>query len=332
MDAETYRLAQSIRPLCAEVYEDERSRPDSGPTVMIRSGSLRVSPGRAAFQVVLALGLLASASPTWGQSAVPPADEPSHRILLLYSESRLIPSVVNVDQAFRSTLATSLPERVHFYTEFLDLTAFQGDMPRSELCELLRRKYQNRRIYLIVSQGQLTVPLALQIRDGLFPHAPVVLIAVEASAFADLSSGSGVTGTWRRRGWRETLDLGRRLPPGTRRAIVLVGSSVAERLWLESAREQLADVDGAVEIRYLIDWRLEDILDAVAALSTDTVVLTGPFLRDGTGRDFVTTEATRRIAAASAVPVYALTDGVVGSGVVGGHVMDFESHGRVAAD
>ena len=299
---------------------------------MIRPGTRCVSPGRAAFRVGLAPALLAPASPTWGQPAVPSADEPTHRILLLYSESRLIPSVVNVDQAFRSTLATGLPERIYFYTEFLDLNAFQGDMPRSELWELLRLKYQNRRIDVIVSQGQLTVPLALQIRDGLFPRAPVVLVAVEASAFADLSPGSGVTGTWRQRGWRNTLDLARRLHPGTRRAIVLVGSSVAERLWLESAREQLADVGGAVEIRYLVDWRLEDILDAVAALSKDTVVLTGPFLRDGTGRDFVTTEATRRIAAASTVPVYALTDGVVGSGVVGGHVMDFESHGRVAAD
>ena len=100
---------------------------------MIRPGTRCVSPGRAAFRVGLALALLAPASPTWGQPAVPSADEPTHRILLLYSESRLIPSVVNVDQAFRSTLATGLPERIYFYTEFLDLNAFQGDMPRSEL-------------------------------------------------------------------------------------------------------------------------------------------------------------------------------------------------------
>src|SRR5262245_57740704 len=168
-----------------------------------------------------------------------------YRVLLLYSESRLTQSVVSADQAFRSALEASSPKRVYFYTEFLDLNAFQGALPQSELREILRRKYQDRRIDLIVAQGQLTVPLALQTRDQLFPSVPVVLMSVEASTLADLSPESGVTGTWRDRGWRCTLDLARRLHPGARHAVVIVGSSVAERLWLQSAREQLAPLAGA---------------------------------------------------------------------------------------
>ena len=40
---------------------------------------------------------------------------------------------------------------------------------------------------------------------------------------------------------------------------------------------------------------------------------------------------TAKMVAASPVPVYGLTDGVIGAGVVGGHVVSFEAHGKVAA-
>src|ERR1043166_8436831 len=40
----------------------------------------------------------------------------SYRVLLLYSETRLTPSVVRTDQALRSTLEARSPRPVHFYT------------------------------------------------------------------------------------------------------------------------------------------------------------------------------------------------------------------------
>src|SRR6185295_11077602 len=58
----------------------------------------------------------------------------------------------------------------------------------------------------------------------------------------------------------------------------------------------------------------------------------GVFFRDATGRDFSTPEALTRIAAAASVPVYALTEAAIGTGVVGGNVSSFEAHGRVGAE
>ena len=220
--------------------------------------------------------------------------EPGYRVLLLYSESRLTPSVVSADQALRSTLEARSSRPVHFYTEFLDLNSSHGASLQGNLRELVGPKYRARRIDLIVAQGQLSVPFTLQNRVELFSSAPVVFIAVEPSTFADLSVKGIATGTWRHRAWAETLDLARRLHPGTRRATVLVGSSMGERLWMEAARQQLAAYLGSIEISYLVDWPFEDVLQAAAALPKDAVVLAGPFLRDRTGRDFATPAAHRR--------------------------------------
>ena len=163
----------------------------------------------------------------------------SYRVLLLYSEARLTPSVVRTDQALRSTLEARSPRPVYFYTEFLDLNSFRGAALHDELVKLLRVKYRQRPIDLIVAQGQLTVPFVLQNRADLFSSPPVVFVSVEPSTFAHLSSDSTITGTWRARGWGVTLELARRLHPGIRRAVVVVGASEAERLWADSARQQL---------------------------------------------------------------------------------------------
>jgi signal transduction histidine kinase len=75
---------------------------------------------------------------------------------------------------------------------------------------------------------------------------------------------------------------------------------------------------------------LEAIVEQVAALPPRTVVLLGPFLRDATGREFSPADASTRIAAASKVPVHTVSSAMLGSGVVGGHVVSFEAHGREA--
>jgi hypothetical protein len=107
---------------------------------------------------------------------------------------------------------------------------------------------------------------------------------------------------------------------------------VPARPGLAGAGPQLAAPGGSIEVGYLAGLRLDEILREVGSLARGTVVLIGPFLRDATGRDFLTPEAIRRIAAASTVPVYGLTDNSVGTGIVGGQVVSFEAHGRVAAE
>ena len=264
--------------------------------------------------------------------APPGGEEQSRHVLLLYTEPRLTPSIVSVERVLPSTVQARSPVPVHFYTEFLDLNMFNEATPQPELRELLRKKYAGRHIDLIVAGGRLAVPIAFENRADLFSNAPVVFIAVDRFSAADLHLDAAVTGTWMRQGWAETLELARRFRPGTQRAVVVVGSTPAERFYVQAAREQLAAHAGSMEIRYLIDRKFEDVLTEIAGLEKNSVVLVGPFLRDGTGRDFTTVAAIGRISAVSKVPVFGITEASVGAGAVGGQVLSFEAHGKVAAD
>jgi len=86
-----------------------------------------------------------------------------------------------------------------------------------------------------------------------------------------------------------------------------------------------------VAITYLTDVTVDEMVRQVRALPPRTVVIMGPVLRDASGRDSTTPEVARQLAAASSAPVFGLTDTILGTGAVGGSVVDFEAHGRVAA-
>ena len=308
----------------------------------VRQGCLksRLSVAALALWMLLAGSGLAVGQPVPSTGGPPPSDPrpvpdgpgKARRVLLLYGAPRLTPAIVAVDTAIRSTIESRSPVPVTFYTEYLDFTLFGGDEPQPELRALLQRKYATRPIDLIVATASRPLRVALRNRKDLFSNAPVVFVSVDTKAAADLRLDAEVTGTWLHIGWTETLDLARRLQPDIRRAVVIGGVTPADRVWLDQARQQLAMRSGSVEVEYLAGPVLEDVLKAVAALPTRTVVLVGPFLRDVTGRDFVMPEAIGRIAASSSVPTYGVMDSAVGAGAVGGHVVSFEAHGRTAAD
>ena len=288
-------------------------------------------PRRVRRLAALAVGalslLVVSAPPARGESA--PA---SRRVLLLFTEPRLTPALVAVDTAIRSTMESRSPGGQSFYTEYLDLNLFDGAAPLAELRELLRRKYASRPLDVILAGGSRALQIALRNRADLFSNAPVVFIAVDPTAAADLPIEADVTGTWLHLGWAETLELARLLQPDIRRAVVITGAAMAEQVWMAAARQQLAATGRSIEVEFRAGPRVEDLLAEVRGLSPGTVVLAGAFLRDVTGRDFTTATVVGRIAAASRVPVYVSTEAPVGAGVVGGHVVSFEAHGRVAAD
>jgi PAS domain S-box-containing protein len=245
----------------------------------------------------------------------------------------LLPAVVSFDQAVRAALQARVPGPVYFYTEYLDLSLFDGDEPQRELREWLRRKYARRAIDLIIPADSRSLRIALRNRADVFAGAPIVFAAVDPGAAAALKLGPEITGTWLALDWAGTLETALRLQPQTRRAVVVNGSSSGvDRVWLTAARTQLAPFLGRLEITYVTDRALEDVLRDVAALPAHTVLLVGAFQRDAAGRNFLTRDAVARIAAAASVPTYALAETLVGTGVVGGRVVSFEAMGVKTAE
>src|SRR6185436_17997474 len=107
------------------------------------------------------------------------------------------------------------------------------------LRDLLRLKYQDVRLDLIVAFGPRALRTALDYRAELAPGAPIVFMAVDSAG--DLQLPRDVTGVLMTLDSMDTLGAALRLQPETRRVVVVSGTSALDKRWVAAARSAFAD-------------------------------------------------------------------------------------------
>jgi signal transduction histidine kinase len=264
-----------------------------------------------------------------GSATAADADRPPH-VLLLFAESRLLPALVEADAAFRSTVSSSLGSSVVFHTEFLDLPPTPSAAYERRLRDLLRIKYQDVHLDLIMAFGPTALRMAVDNRAELGPGVPIVFMGVES--VGDLKLPGDVTGVLMIPDWMDTLGAALRLQPETRRVFVVSGTSALDQRWVAAARAAFADAPAHVHFTYVTDLPLEKVASRLAALPDGTIVFLIGFLRDSTGRNFGALEALERLVERSRVPIYGLGGTRMGRGIVGGRLIDFEKQGIRAGE
>jgi signal transduction histidine kinase len=251
-------------------------------------------------------------------------------VVLLYPEARLLPEILAVEDAIRPTLDPD--GAVNLYTEYLDLARVSDEQYERRVIAFLREKYAGRRVDLVMPVAFPTLRFFLKHRAELFPGVPAVFCAANLDAVAGLELGSHITGVRLPSAWGATLEAALALQPGTRRAVVITGTSEIDQNLQAAAAHDLARYGDRVEVTYLAGWPIARLLDEVAALPKDSVVLFVSLLRDQAGRLFTDPEAVSLIARASSVPVYSWSETHLGHGIVGGRLASFEIQGIRAAE
>jgi hypothetical protein len=171
------------------------------------------------------------------------------QVLLLYAESRLLPALVEADAAFRSTVASSLGAPVVFHTEFLDLPPTPSAAYEHRLRDLLRVKYQDVHLDLIMALASTELRVARDYRAELGPGVPIVVMAVDP--VGNLTLPSDVTGVLMIPDWMDTLGAALRLQPETRGVVVVSGTSALDQRWVAAARTAFADAPAHLKFTYV---------------------------------------------------------------------------------
>src|SRR6185369_10050151 len=253
-------------------------------------------------------------------------------VLTIYAETRVLPVVITLDQAIRSTLQARSPAPVQMYTEYLDLSWFAGKGPEELIARVMREKYAARNLGVIITCGEAAIRFVLRNRASLFPRVPLVLCTADFNAIADLQLDRDVTGVTMFMDWADAAELALRLHPRARRIAFIGGAGPTAREWEAQARTALAGFSERVEITWLTGLPMTDLLKKAAALPEGTVVLFNAFIRDGAGRTFTTPDALALVAGVTKVPIYALGESLLGHGIVGGPMVDFAAQGTKAAE
>lgn len=271
---------------------------------------------------VAGLLLVTSAAPLLAQT---------RHVLILYGERSALPGIQIVDAGLSAELERRLGPDLQLYREDLDVSRFDDADHVDAFTAYLVAKYSDVPIDAIVPVMEPAVDAAIRLRDLAFSdRVPIVFWRLGASPPPVLAEN--VTGAYVHPPFAATLTLALELHPETERVVVVAGESRFDRDIRRYAQAELRSFADRLDISYPRAAGLDSLEAMLADLEPGTIVLYGTILRDGANRPRVAREAAEEIGAASAVPVYGISDLFLEHGIVGGRMHELEGDGEVVGE
>lgn len=280
--------------------------------------------GRRIVTAALGAALLVVAMAT-GQANADPASSPTvpRTVLAIHIHTEGGLGNETFDAAIREALGQRPDLGVDYFQEYLTVFRLGSQDASEALRDSIRRKYKGRRIDVVLANGTPAREFALRHRDELFPGTPILFSGVGTPPAGERHAG--ISGVDIGGGFRESLELALRLHPETRRVYVLVGAM--EGRYVAMVRPALEPMADRVQISYLADLSVPDLLTAVRQVPRDSVILLVEYRQDTPGPFLTPEQIGRLIADASPVPVYGVLESHIGLGIVGGVVRPYRGAG-----
>jgi len=270
-------------------------------------------------------GLLLAIAPALPAS--PPARQPA-AVLLVEAAEPGQPERLAFRKGLEDALQAPSPVAIHAYS-LAPWPAGNFDSPRT-LDARVRERYQGVRMALLVALSEPAIAAALRWRDALWPGAPVVCVPggdAEATPARDAPQTTVLRAHIDR---GATLRAALSLFPETR-TVAIVGGAEALGRPLSTLAAAVRAIDPRLERIDLVGLTMPELRRRVAALPPQTIVLSAGITLDGRGRRWLSADAHDYFAPSANAPIFTVHGGLLGHGVVGGVVLDYEALGREAA-
>jgi signal transduction histidine kinase len=229
--------------------------------------------------------------------------------------------------AFYPALRAGSSGPIEIYDEAVDGPRAAAAVPADAFRNYLAAKYSGVKIDAVIAVHEEATAFARQNRD-VFGYAPIVALIPADSVGAD---EEGITGLQTPSAIGSTVELAMQVQPATRCVYVVAGLAARADDVEADVRRQIARLDRPLELVYLRDLPMPDLLDRVRAIPDRSIVLfVGQTISDRTGT-LDPRESLAAVAGASPAPIFVTSSGLIGPGAVGGYVWQVKQDaGRLA--
>jgi len=276
--------------------------------------------------------LLALSSPTL-VAAQSDIEHRAQNVVFIYSHEREMATYVDFDRELRAHLDSGPDHSVAVYTEYLDLMRFSDEEHQKDLVSYLHEKYASQKIDLVFAVSPLALTFLLEHGQNIFPGVPVVFASANVRTIEKMTLAGNVTGVAVKRRIADTLDLALRLQPETSQIVIPAGNSTPEKVWIEDLKVDLRPYQDRVTITWLTGLPMQAMLTELHNLPPHTIVLfANVFFYDAVQHYYLPDEALELICRYANAPVYSTNVGYLGTGILGGHMLDLAPVGAAAGD
>lgn len=267
--------------------------------------------------------------PTRAATAVTP---PPAAVLIIASSQHGLPVPEGMISGAVEALKSHGVSPGNIYVEHLDLRRFDnGETAASALATLLRQKYANKRIGLVLAQEQPALDFLAQAGyDLLPPGLPVVATFVTTPALNWRGIPHPILNISNRYDVAGTLRHGLRLFPRARRLVLVAGVGSIQATLPAQLSQVLIKQQRNLDIEDTSNLPYEAMLARISSLPPDSLIFLADYFQDSTGRPFVPAAVAAEIAKRANAPTLGLYDSHIQAGLTGGSVVVPAEVGRRA--
>jgi signal transduction histidine kinase len=250
-------------------------------------------------------------------------------VLMIFGEARDLPGNVMMEHGAQAEMFNESTNRIEFFTESLDSARFPNPNHYNVFKNYLKNKYAGQNLDLVMVFGSREFQQLEQLPQALFSNTPALYVEINDMDTTNFSALPNSTGIIQRFDVQGTIDFIFHLQPETRRVVVIGGVSPVDRATVARIADVARSVDG-VDFDFWTNQPVSQLYVDSESLMPGTVILFSTIQRDVTGQRLYGSQILRPLALASSVPVYVLGAGLLGTGALGGNVIDFDDLGADA--
>ncbi|MFH1350903.1 MAG: PAS domain S-box protein [Pseudomonadota bacterium] len=227
---------------------------------------------------------------------------------------------------FRARNPTWLP-----FIEYLDCKRLPKGSHLEDLTGLLRIKYHDQNLSVLIAMDNPALEFALKNRAKLFENLPIVFCGINDFTPAMLNGYSNVTGRAENIDIGGTIEVMLRIHPDAREILVLHDYTETGLAMRKEGEALVPRFSARAGFRFNDPLDMAELLKELERLPKGSLVLEIGFITDKSGRTFGLTETTDLFVKHSPVPVYGAYEARLGHGIIGGKLISARIHGAKAA-
>ena len=272
---------------------------------------MHVKARRLAILIVLAAVLLAAPISTSN------AATPSTTVLILNSYHQGY-SWTDGEVAGISSTIGNAQASAQVSVEYLDWRRFPAQQNLDQVEALLTSRYGVEKPGVLIVTDNPALEFALDHRSTLFAGVPIVFCGINDYQPTVLRGMKNITGVAEEIDPASTIALALRLHARATGVFVITDFTETGLAIRRTIQGVLPEFQDRANFTFSPDSTLQELLDKVAALPRDTIILTAPFTSDKAGVFTDIPEFTALLAAHTNLPIYGIYEEGLGQGIVGG--------------
>jgi len=220
---------------------------------------------------------------------------------------------------------------IDLHIEYMDTKIRYNQQVKMHLFAIYAHKYRNVKFDIIIVSDNNGFDFYRQFQAELFPGVPTIFCGVNDFSPQSIYGMSNVTGVVESFDIKENLELAQKFHPERKRFVVIEDNSTTAKAIKSQILQAFNKMTVTPKYEFLKAVSLDQLTRDAKAMAADSVFYIIPFYMDDQKGRYTANEIVNALWRSTGAPLYSNWKFMVGSGVVGGKMIDGFKHGSAAA-